>query len=35
MVVYSFDVEVECCDFVKIVIRFESMGVWDFGLEKS
>ena len=22
-------------DFVKVVIRFESLGVWDFGLEKS
>ena len=34
MIAYNFDVEVERVGFMNVVIRLESLGVWDFGLVK-
>ena len=33
-VAYGFDINVTM-DFMKVVIHFESLGVWDFGLGMS
>ena len=35
MVAYDLMLKSDILDFVKVVIRFESLGVWNFGLGKS
>ena len=34
-VAYDFMLKSDILDFVKVIISFESLGVWDFGLGKS